>query len=211
MLEAMSTGCVVIGSDTAPVREVIIDGETGILVPFFDLQQWADQIVEVLSAPKRFAGMRRAARAFIQTKFDADKICVPRLLSLLQTDPAKNGHQPAKPAPAARPPLAEPQPAKPQSAKPPPAKPQQARPQQAKPHQAKPHQAKPQQTGHQQTRSHQASSQQADALHIKPDEAAADQTAPQRSDDTGLGPPRLKRVWPGKSRKVFRKTAAPPR
>lgn len=88
MLEAMSAGCVVLGSDTGPVLEVI-NGENGILVPFFDIDQWADRIVEVLSAPSRFKTMRRAAREFIKENVDADKICVPRLLSILQNDPPK--------------------------------------------------------------------------------------------------------------------------
>lgn len=86
MLEAMSCGCVVIGSDTPPVREVI-DGDNGILVPFFDIAQWTERIVEVLSAPQNFERMRQAARDFIQTHYDADAICVPRLLRLLQFDP----------------------------------------------------------------------------------------------------------------------------
>jgi glycosyltransferase involved in cell wall biosynthesis len=85
MLEAMAAGCVVIGSDTAPVRE-IINEDTGILVPFFDIEHWVDRIVEVLRAPDRFSGMRRAAREFIKANFDADAICVPRLMSILQKD-----------------------------------------------------------------------------------------------------------------------------
>jgi glycosyltransferase involved in cell wall biosynthesis len=83
LLEAMSTGCVVIGSDTAPVQEVI-DGKNGILVPFFDVGQWSDRVVDVLSHRERFKPMRAAARQFVSENFDADKICVPRMMSVLR-------------------------------------------------------------------------------------------------------------------------------
>jgi glycosyltransferase involved in cell wall biosynthesis len=93
MLEAMSVGCLVIGSDTPPVREVI-DGTNGILVPFFDIEQWSDRVVDALENRERYRPMREAARQFVMANFDADTICVPRLKQLLQI----NGG-----APAARP------------------------------------------------------------------------------------------------------------
>ena len=35
LLEAMAAGCCIVASDTAPVREVLVDGDTGVLVDFF--------------------------------------------------------------------------------------------------------------------------------------------------------------------------------
>ena len=61
MLEAMSAGCVVIGSDTPPVREKI-DGNNGILVPFFDIEQWSDRVIDVLENREGYRPMREAAR-----------------------------------------------------------------------------------------------------------------------------------------------------
>jgi glycosyltransferase involved in cell wall biosynthesis len=68
LLEAMSTGCVVIGSDTPPVREVI-DSTRGILVPFFDIELLADSVVDALTAPHRFKAMREEARRFTVENF----------------------------------------------------------------------------------------------------------------------------------------------
>ncbi len=63
MLEAMASGCLVIGSDTAPVREVLRHGENGWRVDFFDDEAIAGRIVEVLNDPPAQEPLRRQARA----------------------------------------------------------------------------------------------------------------------------------------------------
>src|SRR5262249_3577263 len=83
LLEAMSTGCVVIGSDTAPVREVI-DDRNGMLVPFFDKDPLADRVREALDKPQRFRAMRAAARQFVVERYDAERLCVPRLVKAIR-------------------------------------------------------------------------------------------------------------------------------
>lgn len=60
MLEAMGSGCVLIGSDTAPVREVIRHGENGYLVDFFSPPAIARQVLDVLRT--RPLSIREAAR-----------------------------------------------------------------------------------------------------------------------------------------------------
>lgn len=69
MLESMAAGCLLIGSDTAPVREVISDGKNGLLVDFFSHQAVADRVDEVLAHPDRMAGIRRAAREHVAHRY----------------------------------------------------------------------------------------------------------------------------------------------
>jgi glycosyltransferase involved in cell wall biosynthesis len=83
LLEAMSAGCLVIGSDTAPLRDVI-DGHNGILVPFFDVEKLADCIVDVLAHPDRFHHIRLAARRTIVAKYDLAQKCLPALSEFVQ-------------------------------------------------------------------------------------------------------------------------------
>ena len=68
-IEAMSCGCMLIGSDTTPVREVV-NGENGVLVPFFDHEQLANKVIEALAQPRRFQSMRAAARRTAVEQFD---------------------------------------------------------------------------------------------------------------------------------------------
>lgn len=70
MIEAMSTGCLVVGSDTAPVTEIIQDGENGLLVDFFSPQKIADRIDEVLDHPTRLAEIRFQARKTVLERYD---------------------------------------------------------------------------------------------------------------------------------------------
>jgi glycosyltransferase involved in cell wall biosynthesis len=83
MLEAMALGCLVIGSDTAPVQEVIQDGVNGILVPFFEPQRLAERVIEALATPGAFVTMRAKARKTIQSRYDFERHSWPAHLKLI--------------------------------------------------------------------------------------------------------------------------------
>ncbi len=84
MLEAMSAGALVIGSRTAPVEEVIRDGENGLLVDFFDIDGWSSALIEALSEPEKYAVLRQAARTSIRERYDLKQLCLPRLIDFVE-------------------------------------------------------------------------------------------------------------------------------
>ena len=84
LLEALSTGCVVVGSDTAPVREVLINNKNGLLVPFFDIEQLAERVVDVLAYPQRFNPLRAQARQTVIDRYDLARICLPKMTAFIQ-------------------------------------------------------------------------------------------------------------------------------
>jgi glycosyltransferase involved in cell wall biosynthesis len=62
VLEAMACGCLLVASDTAPVREVIRHGENGWLVDFFDGKALIEHVRYALSNPPEASALRANAR-----------------------------------------------------------------------------------------------------------------------------------------------------
>lgn len=88
MLEAMSAGCVVVGSNTQPVREVMEDGHNGLLVDFFSPQQIADTALDVVENPEKYEQIRKNARQTIIDRFDLKKL-LPMHQKLIEQVAAK--------------------------------------------------------------------------------------------------------------------------
>ena len=82
LLEAMACGCAVVGSDTAPVREVIRHGHNGLLVDFFSPGDLAMAVVELLNDPERAAAFGVAARRTVERTYELES-CVTRQLALM--------------------------------------------------------------------------------------------------------------------------------
>ncbi|MTW23013.1 glycosyltransferase family 4 protein [Allochromatium palmeri] len=84
MIEAMACGCLVIGSATAPVQEVIRDGHNGLLVDFFSPEDIARRVDEVFAHPDRFQALRDAARQTAVREFSLRDKCLPAQVALVE-------------------------------------------------------------------------------------------------------------------------------
>ena len=69
LLDAMACGSTVLASDTEPVREVIRDGENGLLRGFFDVDALAEAALEVLEDPSRFRHLGEAAEQTVRERY----------------------------------------------------------------------------------------------------------------------------------------------
>jgi glycosyltransferase involved in cell wall biosynthesis len=83
MLEALSTGCLVVASHTAPVTEMIQDGVNGLLVDFFDTQAICDRIEYALDNPTQMVSIRHQARETILERYDLAQL-LPQHLQWIQ-------------------------------------------------------------------------------------------------------------------------------
>ena len=74
LLEAMSCECMVVASDTPPVREVIKNGRNGVLVNLFSPGEIAEKVVACLEYPSFMKTVRKNARKTILGKYSLDKM-----------------------------------------------------------------------------------------------------------------------------------------
>lgn len=75
MLEAMSAGCAIVGSDVAPIREVADKAPGSLrLVDMKNARQTADAIIEVLNDRDASKKMRRLARDLIVQEYATEKL-----------------------------------------------------------------------------------------------------------------------------------------
>ncbi len=94
-IEALAAGCLVVGSATAPVLEVLRHGENGLTTDFFSTGQLCDRIDEVLEHPDRMADLRAAARETAMRGYDL-RVVLPRWLKLVED--VRIGRQPMREA-----------------------------------------------------------------------------------------------------------------
>lgn len=83
MLEAMAAGALVVGSNTEPVREIITDGENGLLVDFFDVDKIGNTVEAVLARSVDSASLTQAARRTITDRYSLSRV-IPRQLAMMR-------------------------------------------------------------------------------------------------------------------------------
>jgi glycosyltransferase involved in cell wall biosynthesis len=82
VLEAMAAGCLVVGSRTPPVEEVIRDGENGLLADWASPESIAGAVCRALDNPGDMRVLRRRARETVLERYDAARV-LPRHLALI--------------------------------------------------------------------------------------------------------------------------------
>lgn len=70
LLEALSCGCLLVGSDTEPVREVVRHGQNGFLCDYWNPDMLADMTIWLLERSKAMREVRESARQTILEHYD---------------------------------------------------------------------------------------------------------------------------------------------
>ena len=73
-LEAMAYGLPVVASDAGGIPELVLQGKTGLLAPIGEVQQMADDVVELLSDERKYQEFSKASQERAANEFSAEKI-----------------------------------------------------------------------------------------------------------------------------------------
>ena len=85
MLEAMAAGCLVVGSRTPPVEEVIQDGMNGLLTDFLSPERIADHVIDALVRRQELIPVRECARRTIVARYDLQSVCLPQQVRFIES------------------------------------------------------------------------------------------------------------------------------
>lgn len=84
LLNALACGAPVVASDTAPVREAIEHGRTGLLTDFFDADALARTIATVIDDPGGHRALGEAGAQMVAERYATD-VCLPKLARLFES------------------------------------------------------------------------------------------------------------------------------
>jgi glycosyltransferase involved in cell wall biosynthesis len=81
LLEAMSAGCAIVASDTAPVAEAIENNKTGRLINFFNHGELAENIIDILKDKEKANIFGMNARDHAIKNYDLKNHCLPNQIN----------------------------------------------------------------------------------------------------------------------------------
>jgi glycosyltransferase involved in cell wall biosynthesis len=94
LFNALACRVTVLASDTEPVRELISEGQTGLLAPFHDPAELARRALEVLRDPPAYRHLAQAGYELILREYALDRI-LPRLIAFYRSvaaSPPRGSH-----------------------------------------------------------------------------------------------------------------------
>jgi glycosyltransferase involved in cell wall biosynthesis len=83
LFDALACGATVLASDTAPVRELIENGKTGLLEDFFDVDALTNSACRVLDHLDDYCMLGANGVAMIRERYSLD-VCLPKQMDLFQ-------------------------------------------------------------------------------------------------------------------------------
>lgn len=83
VIEAMAAGKPVVASKTPPLTEIVVDGETGLLVELDNIQGFADAIARLLTHSEEARRMGKRGQELVRSRFSAERMSA-ETLSLYQ-------------------------------------------------------------------------------------------------------------------------------
>ena len=92
LIEAMASGKAVVSTAVGGVPDIVLDGQTGILVPFGDEEGFADAIVNLLEDAEKRKQFGELGREFVNANYTKERLCadIERLyLDLLSAQKAE--------------------------------------------------------------------------------------------------------------------------
>jgi glycosyltransferase involved in cell wall biosynthesis len=102
LVQAMASGCRILGSDTAPVREVIRPGVHGLMADFYDVESLTNQALRVLRDPGEYRPLGEAARQRVLERYEL-RLCANELARFFEEVAGEKKGGPATTAPVAPP------------------------------------------------------------------------------------------------------------
>ena len=79
LINAMACGCTILASNTEPVREVVTDGNNGLLADFFDVDGLSDMALAVLRDPAAHQPLGDHAAVLVRERYALD-VTLPKLV-----------------------------------------------------------------------------------------------------------------------------------